>query len=78
MTQRKRLPLPAFPTNQVGAKEGMTIRDYFAASSPISLADAERSLASEGHSEVSHARLYTRLARMRYAYADAMLEARES
>lgn len=55
---------------------GMGLRDYFAASSPIAMADAEKSLASEGHNTVSHAQIYKRLAQMRYAYADAMLTER--
>jgi hypothetical protein len=58
-------------------QDGMTLRDYFAADAPIYLVDAQQSLAQDGQSEVTYAQLYMRLAKMRLAYADAMLKARQ-
>jgi hypothetical protein len=55
---------------------GMDLRDYFAAHAPFSCEDAAQTLAREGLKEVSHATIYRRLSRMRFAYADAMLRAR--
>lgn len=55
---------------------GLSKREYYAARAPISLDDARESLSS-GHSEVTHAQLFRRLAQMRFAYADAMLKTGE-
>ena len=54
---------------------GMTLRDYFAADAPISLEDAQNDM--YGQEGVTWEQVLTRLAQMRFAYADAMLCARE-
>lgn len=81
---------PAFPWGEHGTHlGGMTLRDYFAAKSPISFEDAM--VAADIESEVElrvavnrslffvekRARVMRMLAQLRYEYADAMLAARE-
>lgn len=52
----------------------MTLRDYFAAHAPITLADAVEHL---GERKSTYGGAIATLAQMRTAYADAMLKARE-
>lgn len=66
-------PHTPFPHHE---QDGMTLRDYFAAAAPMTLADAERTLKDEGAGFVSYGKIYRRLAQMQLAYADAMLEER--
>jgi len=60
---------PAFPPAAGANKQGITIRDYFAATALIGLATA--------HSEQIEGRT-SELAGQAYALADAMVKARES
>lgn len=59
--------------------DGMTLRDYFAADAPIKLGDA---IAVEYQANIPHMsdaeilQVFATLARLRYQYADAMLEER--
>lgn len=73
---------PAFPgpvnveAKQVWAQyPGVSMRDYFAAHAPITVADAMKSFEE---AKLTHAQLFKRIAQMRYAYADAMIAAREA
>jgi hypothetical protein len=56
---------------------GVSKREYFSAHAPIALDDARDSLKTSGHSEVTHAQIFRRLAQMRFAYADAMQHRKE-
>jgi len=58
----------------ISAQTGMTLRDYFAAHAPITFQDACDAIGEDGY---SYKEAFTRLARMRMAYADAMLAERE-
>lgn len=51
----------------------MELRNYFAAHSPITLSDAKASLVNDGEGFVSWHDIMKRLARMHFAYADAIL-----
>lgn len=51
---------------------GMTLRDYFAAHSPMVFADA----VNYHETPVSYEKTLETLAKMRFAYADAMLKVR--
>lgn len=73
----------AFPTiNQnsdifSGAQQGMTLRDYFVAHAPITMADATKALFDSGSkNEVTVMHAINMLVQMRSAYADAMLAER--
>jgi len=62
---------------------GMTLRDYFAANAPITVADAMVAVAADSASigtlqKSARARVMAMLAEMRLEYADAMLAAREA
>ena len=53
---------------------GMTLRDYFAAHAPITMADATKTLFDSGtKDEVTVMDVINILSKMRFAYADAML-----
>lgn len=72
---------PAFPTLEahVGfnlGKPGMTLRDYFAAHAPIGVADANEAFYREHGRNARTSEMLDVLARLRIAYADAMLKAR--
>ena len=81
---------PAFPCdsiverNQKGgfvgvevSSSGMTVREYFAAHAPITLAEAgEKYRLNNGNGTIGDVMDY--LAKLRWAYADSMLKAGES
>jgi hypothetical protein len=83
MTEKPENPL-AFPFaengNPFGNYHGMTLRDYLAAHAPITLADVYHTFfdnkpdIGEPNTEL----LMKAFAKVRYQYADAMLEARQS
>ena len=60
------------------ASGGMTLRDYFMATAPFSLADAIDALRAVGTSAPMGAEILTMLVGMRRAYADEMLKARQA
>lgn len=69
---------PAFPredyqTNGCGGQEGMTLRDYFAAHAPITLAEAWEYFNNMHNRRPRPSEAITMLANLRGAYADAML-----
>lgn len=60
--------MPAFPSDQIGVHQGITIRDYFAAAALSGLLSIQRQPGTlDVHGQVAQAA---------YRYADAMLEAR--
>lgn len=63
----------AFPQSQE-EWGGIMARDYFAARAPISIEDARNAM--QGVETPSWEEIFAYHAQMRYAYADAMLEAR--
>lgn len=80
---------PAFPW-AVNMRGGMSLRDYFAAKAPITLADAvvAAGIASSAPSvdcavvsamidATNRAKAFAMLAQLRLDYADAMIQARE-
>jgi hypothetical protein len=70
-------PLPGLsglPNDQfIYGDHGMSLRDYFAAHSPITMRDAMKYL--ESRDEISYEQVFRTLSLMRYSYADAMLVA---
>lgn len=72
---------PAFPTEPVYGPDykpdrcnGMSLRQYYAAHAPITIAEA--AIAFQGpDAEASYERIIGVLAKMRFAYADAMIKA---
>lgn len=70
----------AFPaTEEHGLNSGapgMTLRDYFAAHAPIGVADANEAFYREHGLNARTSEMLDVLARLRIAYADAMLKAR--
>ena len=73
MSDKKPENPPAFPSC-MNETCGLSLRDYFAAYSPLDFTDAVNAVESD--KEETFAQLFYRLAKMRYAYADAMLAAR--
>jgi hypothetical protein len=75
---------PAFPitpeTHEMGEYwQGMTLRDYFAAHAPITLADSYHAFMQKPDiGEPTKEQLMQDLAESRYAYATAMLKARDA
>jgi hypothetical protein len=72
---------PAFPSHgSMGevAQEGMTLRDYFAAAALQGSLSTIEDYSQELKRINSKTPLNTFMARLAYAYADAMLEARKS
>lgn len=71
---------PAFPTSEEhgfnSGAPGMTLRDYFAAHAPIGVADANEAFYREHGRNARTSEMLDVLARLRIAYADAMLKAR--
>lgn len=75
---------PAFPvTSEVAwdesrndAMSGMTLRDYFAASAPIGVADANDAFYRQNGRNAGESEMLKMLAELRGRYADAMLAAR--
>lgn len=70
---------PAFPTSEEhgfnSGAPGMTLRDYFAAHAPIGVADANEAFYREHGRNARTSEMLDVLARLRIAYADAMLKA---
>lgn len=72
---------PAFPCgrdvtlDQWEPETGMTLRDYFAAHAPFTAADAEKGIRGVSAEPPTGSQLVEMLAGMRYAYADAMIQA---
>ena len=72
---------PAFPTTEEhgfnSGFPGMTLRDYFAAHSPISVNDAKEHFYLKYKRNADLDEMFTTLAFLRLKYADAMMEARK-
>jgi hypothetical protein len=60
--------MPAFPSEQIGVHQGITIRDYFAAAALSGLLATQRPPGAVD--------IHTQIAQAAYRYADAMLDAR--
>jgi len=56
--------------------EGISLRDYIAIHAPLSTLDAAKMMEEVGKEKATYVEIYAWLAKMRYIYADAMLEAR--
>lgn len=76
---------PAFPTESEGQTgnttwrhEGMTLRDYFAAHAPVGFDETRFVARMAGETGITGELLLATLVELRYAYADAMLKARQS
>lgn len=65
-----------FPSG-TGQYFGMTLRDWFAGNAPLTLSDAKDAIQLENVIGITYEKLFTNLSKMRYAYADAMIAARE-
>lgn len=75
---RKDEPM-AFPGREYETRPyslGMTLREWFAAHSPITMEDVQNEL--YGKEGVTWKQLLKRWSEMNFAYADAMMEARKS
>jgi len=71
--------IPDFPRIQPEKnKSRPTLRDFFAVHAPITMAEAQKTLDDEGAGFVSYGKIYKRLAQMQLAYADAMLQERQT
>ena len=57
---------------------GMTLRQYYAAHAPITMADAQRTLLDWGRKVSTVADILDMLAQLRFLYADEMIKAREA
>lgn len=73
----------AFPCDKINQKDGsvlsengMTLLDYFAAKAPIGFEEALKAIGNKD--DASYEKLFKWIAQMRFQYAKAMMEARNS